>query len=43
VFTCLALGVAIAYGLCNLLFASMRLRTVKPVAAAAKIAGIARV
>lgn len=42
IFTCLALGVALAYGLCNLMFAGMRLREVKP-RVTGKVAGVAQV
>lgn len=45
IFTCLALGVGLAYAACNLLFAGMRLRatSVASRSAAAKVAGTAQV
>jgi hypothetical protein len=44
-FTCLALGVALAYAACNLMFACMRLRqrTGSVATATAKVAEIAKV
>ena len=44
VFTCLALGLAAAYGLCNVIFSAMRPRAAQPVPAVKAIvkpAGIA--
>lgn len=43
IFTCLALGVGVAHGLCNLMFAGMKLRAATAAPAPRKVAGIARV
>jgi nitrate reductase NapE component len=45
IFTCLALGVVMAYGACNLMFACLRMRPrISPAAAVpGKVAGTAKV
>lgn len=43
IFTCLALGVGMAYGMCNLLFACMKLRSLSRTSAPTEVASIARV